>query len=170
MELTTHQASALDRLRDIDTAQGDTQELLDAVVRIAKDFFQPLQVECGITVVNSSQVFSVAQTTSIIETIEQAQGPDEGGPVYNSLERGTSTVVDEALVDPRWPDYLQVVAARGFHSILSMCLVTAGTTKATINLYAAPPRSFTEDLCVAGERFAAESARRLRTVFRTPLL
>lgn len=168
MELTPSQAAALTDLRSIDTLNGDSQKLLNAIVLLAQHFFLPLQVECGITFHNNRQLVSVAQTLPIIQTLEEAQNPREGGPVFNSLLRGTTTVVDEALNDDRWAAYLTMVATHGYHSILSMCLLTTGPMRATINVYAVPPSGFTPNLRTAGEHFAAQSAQRLRALFVGP--
>lgn len=132
------------------------------MVATAPPYFLPLPVDCGITLHNPGQLVSVAQTHPIIEIIEELQNPRDGGPVFDSLERGATTVVDEASEDPRWPLYLQMIAGHGYHSILSVCLATTGVSRATINFYAKAPHSFTPDLRAAGEHFAATTAQHLR--------
>lgn len=132
------------------------------MVTTAAEFFLPLRIECGITVHNHGQLVSVAQSHPGIEVIEELQNPDEGGPVFHSLECGSTIVVDEALSDPRWPQYLQLVARHGYHSILSVPLATTGASRATINFYAEPPHSFTPDCRLVAEHFAAATAQHLR--------
>lgn len=162
MLLTTPQQQALLRLGRLGASRGDSQDFLRSVVTTAAEFFLPLRVECGITVHNHGQLVSVAQSHPGIEVIEELQNPDEGGPVFHSLERGSITVVGEALSDPRWPQYLHLVVRHGYHSILSVPLATTDASRATINFYAEPPRSFTSDLRVAAEYFAAATAQHLR--------
>jgi hypothetical protein len=123
----------LDRLRALHPQQSDPQTLLSAVTTLAVEYFDPLPVECGITVHNRQQLISIAHTLPVIGVIEEAQNPGDGGPVLNSLTRGESTIVHEALTDDRWPAYLQMVAGHGYHSILSICLTAMGSSRATLN-------------------------------------
>jgi hypothetical protein len=159
---TVVQADALDRLRALDGEQTDPQTLLDTVTTLAMEYFLPLPVECGITVHTRQQLVPIAHTLPVIGVIEEAQNPGDGGPVFNSLARGYSTIVNETLTDDRWPVYLQMVAGHGYRSILSICLAATGTSRATINFYARSPRSFSPLHLAAGEQFAAIAAQRLR--------
>ena len=162
MPFTPDQKQALHDLDQLGALSEDSQEFLRAAVTTAGAYFLPLHIECGITLHNQGQLVSVAQSHPILEVIEEMQNPDDGGPVFESIERGATTVVHEAANDPRWPQYLQMVAGHGFHSILSVCLAATGTTRATINFYAEPPHSFTPGLRMAGEHFAAATAQHLR--------
>ncbi|BBE24504.1 hypothetical protein MN0502_33870 (plasmid) [Arthrobacter sp. MN05-02] len=162
MTETVARTDALDRLRVIDGEKTDPQTLLNTVTTLAAGYFLPLPVECGITVHTRRQLVSMAHTLPVIGVIEEAQNPGDGGPVFNSLARGSSTIVNDTLSDDRWPVYLQMVAGHGYRSILSVCLAAVGPSRATINFYAHPPHSFGPLHLAAGEQFAAIAAQRLR--------
>jgi len=170
MDLTGHQSAVLARFDGLMVPVSAPQEFLGDVAQLAATLFEPLDVQCSITLHTFNQFVSVAHTSPTVEIVEELQNHLDGSPALNSLLRDASTVVDDTSSDERWPEYLGSVAQHGYGSILSVCLITTKVTRATMNFYAHPIRSFTPGMVHAAEHFASHAARRLRGILRTPTL
>jgi GAF domain-containing protein len=122
----------------------DVDETVEAVVQFA------LQAEnCAYAGValrsRGGQVKIGAVTDPIVEKFYTNQIVDQHGPMWESLQSGTTTYIPNVTAERRWPVWQALVAGAGIRSILHVPMKAGGETIGVLSLYTRHPDAFSVD-------------------------
>jgi GAF domain-containing protein len=129
-------------------------------------FEEHVDVVCGVTLKRKKQAVTVASSSLEAKALDEVQYGYGNGPCLHALDTCTTTVVQDTRIDGRWPEYLDAIAAQGFHSVLGVPLLTGEDGGVVVNLYAHEPNAFTPEIVDRVEAYAAEVTLTLQLALR----
>ncbi|GAA4778587.1 GAF and ANTAR domain-containing protein [Actinomycetospora chlora] len=140
----------------------DLQQTLSEIVSAAVETV-PGAVAGGISVTEDGIVDSRNPTSRGISELDRLQSELHEGPCVTALESpaGDGVVIADDLAGAdaeRWPRFAPAAVAAGYRSVLSTQLVTNGSSRAALNLYATDPGVFDLEARVTAGLFAAQAA------------
>jgi GAF domain-containing protein len=100
----------------------------------------------------------VAASQERIVDIERLQARLRQGVCHEAFSGNEVVHLVDAATDPRWPEYTRLVAESGFRSVLGIPLNAVGQTIGVINIYRAPPGTWSSADVGAAEIIAAMGA------------
>jgi GAF domain-containing protein len=113
----------------------------------------------GITMSGSAKPHTVACHGPHALPLDEAQYADDVGPCLVALRENTTVAVERiGDMQGRWPTYAERADELGVHSSLSMPLSVGGQPFGTMNMYATPEGTFTDEVQGYAHLFAAEAA------------
>lgn len=101
----------------------------------------------GIALVSGGQVSTAAATEPAVAEADQLQLTYREGPCLDGDLTSTGFIVEDLLVDERWPRWSAGVATLGWRSLLTLGLAAPAPAYGVLNLYSRRVGAFTrEDL------------------------
>jgi GAF domain-containing protein len=113
----------------------------------------PGAAEVSVTMVDPTPV-TVASTAQFAVAVDECQYEVGYGPCLDALRFGVTTVVDDQVNEPRWPQYSPKAAAAGVRSSVAVPLMIEDRHLAALNVYGTVPRAFDREAISAAERLA----------------
>lgn len=113
------------------------------------------EIECAVTVKVKRRPSTAAGSSARaigLDQIEQAIGD---GPCVRALLDMSPVVIDDATLDPRWPELTRRFAEAGVHSSLGVPLQIGNEASAALNFFASKPFVFTPNVFEKAVAFAA---------------
>src|SRR4051812_3997844 len=90
----------------------------------------------SVTAARDGAYATVATTSELATTVDQAQYEDQDGPCLESLEENTAVAVRDIDTTIKWPGFRQAALSMGLHASVSIPLFSgSGDTIAALNLY-----------------------------------
>lgn len=134
------------------------EETLDAIVNATRASV-PGFTDVGISVVHQNGLIeTVSGTGPLVWDLDGVQYGLREGPCVDSMEVGTTVVVEDVRHDQRWPRYVPEAVRLGLRSQLALCLYDDGTTLGGLNLYSTSTSGIGSDAVHAAELFARHAA------------
>ena len=126
------------------------QPTLERVVELAVETIESSDY-CSISVRTGSEVVTPATTAEVGRQADELQYDLGEGPCLETIGGSDICVIDDLLLETRWPQWARSVAESGIRSVLSVRVQgPAGDALASLNLYAQQPRAFDDtDLALA---------------------
>jgi GAF domain-containing protein len=142
-------ASTLTALLDIRLADRPVEEVLDQLVRIARDAI-PETSAASITLVRGERAFTAAYAGELAHAADERQYESGYGPCIDAGLTNTLLMVQDMRTETRWPDYSTNVLPKGVMSSCSVPLPVVTDVVGGLNLYGTEPSTW-PDLDVAVE-------------------
>lgn len=148
---------------------GNVEDFLDRLAEMSAATLSGsagTAIECGVTLQRRKRTTTVAGSSPravALDQIEQAMGE---GPCLEALRTKSIVVVTDVDTDPRWPAYLQQLAAHGCHSTLGIPLEIGPDAAAALNFFASGKGVFTTTIVAEAAGFADLAGRALRLAVR----
>ena len=111
----------------------------------------------SISLLRDGDVSTLAATSDLIRTLDQAQYARDDGPCVAAMRDRHEVAVPDYAADRRWPDIDAEFRAAGVDSSLSLPLTEGDRVLGGLNLYAEAAASFTADSRQAAEAFARQA-------------
>ena len=134
------------------------RDTLDEVARAAK------QAVCGADLAGLTMVVDGRPSTTVF-TDEEAVEIDKSqyatgiGPCLDALRDGTLSRSNRLEDDSQWPPFSEAAVAHGFHSVLSLPVLTGQEAVGALNFYSRCPGAFAgDDAVLVGNQFANQMA------------
>jgi hypothetical protein len=90
----------------------------------------------SVTAARSGAYATVATSSELATTVDQAQYEDQDGPCLRSLEENTPVGVRDIDTTIKWPGFREAALSMGLHASVSIPLFSgSGDTIAVLNLY-----------------------------------
>ena len=126
------------------------QPTLERVVELAVETIESSDY-CSIAVRTGTEVETPATNADVGRQADELQYGLGEGPCLEAIRSSDACIVDDLLLETRWPQWARSVAASGIRSALSVRVQgPAGDALASLNLYARQPRAFDDtDLALA---------------------
>lgn len=140
-------------------------DLCDYAARAISGSMQ-LPVVCAVTLSRRRRTTTAAwsdQQARIMDEIQQNYG---AGPCLHAMNTGTTVLVPDTRMDPRWPEYGQVLAELGQLSVLAVPLILDEDARAALNVFAPAANAFDASALDSAELFAANAQSALRLAVR----
>ncbi|WP_458114313.1 GAF and ANTAR domain-containing protein [Arthrobacter sp. R1-13] len=166
---TPEEMDDFERLQDLVAEMRDIKGFLDGMTGLAGEALtraSGTRIECAVTLQRRKRPNTIAGSSDdaiILDGIEQRLGD---GPCLQALRTGTPVLLGDASSDPRWPDFAQELADKGFRSALGVPLDLGGNASAVLNFFAVDTGIFTEGMVAEAKRFADVAGRALRLGIR----
>ena len=129
-------------------------EVLTEIAGIARREL-PGSEASSITLIRKETAFTAAFDGQLAMDADELQYQRGYGPCVDAGRAGQLFIVEDMLLEQRWPDYSRHVAALGVRSSLSVPLPFQGLTIGALNNYSGTPGAFGEADVVVGEEVAA---------------
>jgi transcriptional regulator with GAF, ATPase, and Fis domain len=114
---------------------------------------------CGISMrLGDGRVETPASTDPLVERADALQYELAEGPCLDAIWVDDTYVIDNMLVEQRWPRWAPKAAELGMRSILSVRLATPRDLVGGLNLYSADVDAFDEDAVVTAHIYAAHAS------------
>ncbi|MFI7063781.1 GAF and ANTAR domain-containing protein [Kribbella sp. NPDC050124] len=104
----------------------------------------------SVLLMQRGQAQTVAATDELITIADQLQVDLGEGPSLLAITDHDDVLVEDTMIDTRWPNWAPTAAANGIRSALAIRLFTAESTSGALNLISSEPFVFKE-----GDREAA---------------
>ncbi len=125
-----------------------------------------VKVQCGVTYRHRDLATTVACSSDEARVLDEIQYGFGDGPCLHAISTGSTVIVDDVRTDSRWPEYFEVVADHEYFAMMGVPLVLGSGGGASLNFYAANPRTFTSSAQDLAEGFATQAAKALQMVLR----
>ena len=103
-------------------------------------------VDCAdILMVDGGDYQSIAATSPIATTVDQAQKSTREGPCLDAAERDVIVRCNDLRDERRWPEFTSAALAAGVRSVMSIRLYTDGSDSGALNLFGFEPSSFSAE-------------------------
>ena len=113
----------------------DLDSRLRTIARLAADRVAAADY-ASITMLRDDAHITVAASSRLAETVDQAQYADGAGPCLQSLREGVPVAVPDISTTMAWPGFHEAAARLGLHASVSIPLFTgSGAAIAVLNLY-----------------------------------
>ena len=113
----------------------DLDAQLNKLVQMVVDRIAAVEY-ASVTAARHGAYTTVATTSELATTVDQAQYEDQAGPCLRSLEEKTPVGVRDIDMTIRWPGFRQAALSLGLHASVSIPLFGgSGETIAVLNLY-----------------------------------
>jgi GAF domain-containing protein len=99
-------------------------------------------VGAGVTLVDARGKRSAVASDVLVEQADKIQYDLDAGPCLTAWRDQTPVRVDDVSSETRWPEWTAAVARLGLRSVLSVPLVTAGTSIGAIKVYSRQPHVY----------------------------
>ena len=149
----------------------DSKDVENYLWEVAHDFMRDIKGDRR-DIGWAATLFRLGQARTLAASTEQAREADReqcsfaDGPLMEAMRSGEFVLVSDLSRDRRWPGYASAAASHGVQSLLSVPILTEGTTSAAISFYAPVPHAFTSDDLVSSQNYARQMARALRVMVR----
>ncbi|WP_433165313.1 GAF and ANTAR domain-containing protein [Kribbella sp. CA-247076] len=146
-DLAATSADAFARLAiEMHDAPG-VEETIDAVVQFA---LQALNCSyAGVALYTRGSQPEIAATTDpVVDDVYSLQLNSQNGPLVAALRERSTVLIRDTLIDDRWPEWAEKVAALGVRSVLDVPLATGDGSRSTVGvlgLYSPIPDAFGDD-------------------------
>jgi GAF domain-containing protein len=152
-------AEALEDLGRLSLRDLSMEGLLQTVADLAKTVM-PGSPETSVTLLVRGRPTTVVWTGQLALDLDERQFNRGHGPCLHAARTGELTMVADARVDDRWPDYLPRAVERGALSSLSVPLTVDVDEQVSgaLNVYARRAGAFDEDATAAATRFGPYAA------------
>lgn len=114
----------------------------------------PAVDECGITMRQDEQAFTVAFSSDLAALNDELQYTAEAGPCLQALQDGEIVESPDLTGETRWGRYPAAAIGCGMRSVLSLPINAADTGRGVLNLYCQTAHGFTDDDRSACAEFA----------------
>jgi hypothetical protein len=111
-----------------------------------------------LVITNRDHYESIAATSPVMETLDQAQQQFGEGPCVNAAIGDTVVRCDDLQGDPRWPRFAKSAVAAGVHSMLSFQLFTHDDRVAALNVVGNEANCFGAEAEALGAMLATHCA------------
>ena len=140
-------------------ASLDVSALLQDLVEGAAQTV-PGALHAGITVTQRRRAAeTVAASDRYPVELDEIQNQCQQGPCLAAASSQQTVRVDDLARDPRWPDYCREVRAQTpIRSVLSLALLSEGSTAASLNLFGDRAHAFDDHSVQIGLTFASHAA------------
>jgi GAF domain-containing protein len=113
---------------------------------------------CGVSLRRGDgRVDTPASTHRIVDQADELQYELGEGPCLDAIWVDDTYVIDNMLLEERWPQWAPKAAALGLRSILSVRLATPRDLVGGLNLYSADVAAFDDDAVVMAHIYAAHA-------------
>jgi hypothetical protein len=113
----------------------DLDAQLDKLVRMVVDRVAAVEY-ASVTAARDGAYATVATSSELAMTVDQAQYEDQDGPCLRSLEEKSPVGVRDIDTTIKWPGFRQAALSMGLHASVSIPLFSgSGDTIAALNLY-----------------------------------
>jgi transcriptional regulator with GAF, ATPase, and Fis domain len=119
-------------------------------------------VACGIILVTSEHVASVASSNARARHMDETQHKAGSGPGLSAARSHQPARVDDTRTETRWRNYLDAVRDSGVRSILSVPFEVEGDAVGALNLYSPTQGAFSPQLTSRALRYAHQASASLR--------
>lgn len=119
-------------------------------------------VECAVTLKRRRAAVTVGGSSDWavrLDRLEQRLGP---GPCVEALQTGKTVLLDDARIDPRWPDYRQQLLEEGCLSVLGVPMQLNEEAFATLNFFTFEASVFSDEALRDAAGFAGIAADAVR--------
>jgi ANTAR domain/GAF domain len=128
-------------------------ELTEAAVQLVDG------VDCaGVLLIKDGEFISVAGTSAVASTLDQAQRDTGEGPCVDAAERDVIVRCNDLRADSRWPRFSEIAISTGVLSVMSFRLYTQGVDSGALNLFGFGTGSFTAEPEALGAMLATHAA------------
>lgn len=111
-----------------------------------------------LTITGPDQYESLAPTSDLPPTLDDAQRQFGEGPCISAAVGETVVRCDDLREDERWPRFAKAAVAAGVHSVLSFQLLTHDDRVSALNVFGLEPNCFGHDDETVGAMFATHAA------------
>lgn len=156
----TPSAELTDSLGELSMLSLDDLGLIDMLTHVA-DFAVnaiPGADGAGLTLLQGTQPDTIVATAAFVEAVDRAQYEIGEGPCITATADGRTVHSSSLTDDPAYPQFGPVAGQLGVESVLSLPLVSAGTTWGSMNVYAHARSAFDARAIELGELFATPAA------------
>jgi len=113
----------------------DLDAQLNKLVQMVVDRVAAVEY-ASVTAARDGAYATVATSSELATTVDQAQYEDQDGPCLRSLEENTPVGVRDIDTTIKWPGFRQAALSMGLHASVSIPLFSgSGDTIAVLNLY-----------------------------------
>jgi len=127
-------ATMLTQLGGVVLSLETVQTTVDLVTRLAATTI-PGTAGAGVSLVDARSHRTTAASDPLVEQADALQYDLGSGPCLSAWGEGTAVRVDDLSTEVRWPAWTAAAAALGVQSMLSVPLVTAGTSVGAMKVY-----------------------------------
>jgi GAF domain-containing protein len=139
-------------------AEPDVDTTLAAIVKAAVSHVDGAE-EAGISLVErGGRIRSVAPTSEVVTTIDEAQYRTGQGPCVDAIAEHQIYRSGDLGQEARWPAFAPAAAETGVVSMLAYRLFVSDTTLGALNLYSRQPDAFSDQTEQVGQLFATHAA------------
>ena len=146
----------LTALAGVVLAQNDLTTSLAEVCRIAVRAV-PRTDGASITTFTEGRTTAAAASDDWARSLDELQFVEREGPCLDCARTGNVFRVRDLAVEPRWPFYAPVAAARGARSMLSLPMASEGKIIGALDLYSKEPDAFSAESASVAEVIAAHA-------------
>jgi AmiR/NasT family two-component response regulator len=140
-----------------------SQEAVDAMLTLVASLASraiPGVDGVGVSLVRDERLVTAACSDEVVRELDSAQYDTGEGPSVAALRDGRPIRFESASPDLRWPRFEPAFSRKGFASVLSLPLLTAGRPVGVLNLYSRAA----EAPGAAPEQLAGAFAREVATI------
>lgn len=158
-----------EQLQDLVAEMDDIKGFLDGMTGLAAAAMtraSDARIECAVTLLRRKRPATIAGSSAdaiLLDSIEQRLGD---GPCLLALRTGVPVLLGDVSSDPRWPEFRQELAAKGFRSALGVPLDLDRNASAVLNFFASETGVFSQEAIEEAQRFADVAGRALRLGLR----
>jgi hypothetical protein len=138
-------AVALSRIARSLEHKDDVQEALDAIVSSAIGAVPGAQHASVSKIKNRREVTTVASTSELSRSVDQAQHDASEGPCLDVLYQRRTVHVPDMEAERQWPGFSRKASELGAGSMLSVQSFVEGDDLGALNLINESPHAFDED-------------------------
>jgi GAF domain-containing protein len=154
-----HSGQLLEAVREFTSAilnPFDLDELLDRLIGHATAV--TAGQGAGVMLVGSEGLGFASASDERVVQLEVLQDRIESGACHEAATKNELVVVDDLVVDDRWPAYRDRALELGFRAVVGVPLNAAGQTIGVLNVYRAAPGAWSPEDVDAVEIIAAMGA------------
>jgi GAF domain-containing protein len=171
MAVETSGGDRWEPLRAPQDAVFESNDVENFLIDVTDEFMRDIQgarreINWAATLFSRGEAHTLTAGSAKALAADREQCSFADGPVLQAVRSGDFVHVADLAQDRQWPGYASAAAGHGVGSLLSMPIVSAAGSSATINLYAAVPHAFTSEDIVRIRSYARHVARSLRVVLR----
>jgi anti-anti-sigma factor len=141
----------------------DLREALVSVTETASAYLPGAEGAGVLLAAGPGRVDSYAATDPVVTILDLVQQRTGSGPAWQSTWTGVDVVVDDLVVDPRWPELVAETAGLDVRSLLCLHLGAAGDHVGALTVYSSAPAAFGPAAQQLGHAFASVAATAVTT-------
>ncbi|MGI3781743.1 MAG: GAF and ANTAR domain-containing protein [Janthinobacterium lividum] len=134
-------AALLTQLGGVLLSTETVHSTVELVTRLATETIAGT-IGAGVTLVDLRGKRSTAPSNTLVAQADQIQYDLDAGPCLTAWRDQTPVRIDDTNLETRWPEWTTAVSALGIRSILSVPLVTGGTSVGAIKVYSRQPDAY----------------------------
>jgi transcriptional regulator with GAF, ATPase, and Fis domain len=164
----TEKERLLDSLRQLSNLLLSEETLRSSLKRVAYLSVRAMDAcdAAGVSVVDGSQVVTIASSDASVEAIDEIQYTTEQGPCLQAIRDGEIFKIDSMTEDSRWPEFTRLAIQSGLMACLALPLIEDGSTFGSLTLYSYHDRKFDLEDEKSGVALAAQASGPLSNMRR----